>query len=130
MGITRRQALAATGSGFLGGSLAGGEARAAQAPGIVDVVVVGAGVFGAWTAWSLKKRGLKVALLDAYAPGNARSSSGGESRVIRLSYGGDSIYSQMARDSLAAWADLSARQALPCCTVPGCCGSPPPAMTT
>ena len=113
MGITRRQALAATGSSFLGGSLAGGEARAAQAPGIADVVVVGAGVFGAWTAWSLKKRGLKVALLDAYAPGNARSSSGGESRVIRLSYGGDSIYSQMARDSLAAWADLSARQALP-----------------
>ena len=113
MGMTRRQAVAGAGASVLGGALAGGQARAARAPGIADVVVVGAGVFGAWTAWSLKKRGLQVVLLDAYSPGNARSSSGGESRVIRLSYGGDPLYSQMARDSLAAWADLSARQALP-----------------
>jgi len=113
MGITRRQAAKSTGAGLAAGVLAAGGARAAGAPGIIDVVVVGAGVFGAWTAWRLKRSGLQVALLDAYAPGNARSSSGGESRVIRLSYGGDPLYSQMARDSLAAWADLSARQTLP-----------------
>jgi len=113
MGMTRRQAAAATGAGLAAGILAADGAKAAGAPGIIDVVVVGAGVFGAWTAWRLKQSGLQVALLDAYAPGNARSSSGGESRVIRLSYGGDPLYSQMARDSLAAWADLSARQTLP-----------------
>ncbi|MFM8375018.1 MAG: FAD-dependent oxidoreductase, partial [Phenylobacterium sp.] len=113
MGITRRQAAAATGAGLAAGVLATGGAKATGSPGIIDVVVVGAGVFGAWTAWSLRRKGMKVALLDAYAPGNARSSSGGESRVIRLSYGGDLLYSQMARDSLAAWAALSGRQSLP-----------------
>lgn len=113
MGVTRRQAAAVTGAGLLAGVLAGGQARAAGAGDVADVVVVGAGVFGAWTAWHLKRKGLQVVLLEAHAPGNARSSSGGESRVIRLSYGGDPLYSQMARDSLAAWAALSDRQTLP-----------------
>ena len=31
-----------------------------------DVIVVGAGVFGAWTAWHLRKLGRKVLLLDAW----------------------------------------------------------------
>ena len=113
MDITRRQAVAATGATMLAGALAGGSAKAADARTIADVVVVGAGVFGAWTAWHLKQRGLSVRLLEAYAPGNARSSSGGESRVIRLSYGGDPLYSDMARESLATWAALSAKQTLP-----------------
>jgi glycine/D-amino acid oxidase-like deaminating enzyme len=78
-----------------------------------DVAVVGAGVFGAWTAWHLARRGLAVRLLDAYGAGHARASSGGESRVIRLSYGGDALYSPMARESLAQWDALSARSPLP-----------------
>ena len=45
-----------------------------------DTIVVGAGVFGAWTAWHLSQAGQTVALVDAWGPGNARSSSGGESR--------------------------------------------------
>ena len=113
MGITRRQAVAATGASLIAGALASGRAQAGDGRTIADVAVVGAGVFGAWTAWHLKQRGLKVALLEAYAPGNARSSSGGESRVIRVSYGGDPLYSGMARDSLEAWAALSAKQTLP-----------------
>ncbi len=51
----------------------------------MDVAVVGAGSFGAWTAWHLRQAGLSVRLLDAHGPGNARASSGGESRVIRSS---------------------------------------------
>jgi glycine/D-amino acid oxidase-like deaminating enzyme len=43
-----------------------------------DVGVVGAGVFGAWTAWHLAKRGRRVVLLDAYGPAQSRASSGGE----------------------------------------------------
>lgn len=93
-------------------------ASAARAKGNVsrksfDVAVVGAGVFGAWTAWHLRKRGLRVRLVDAYGAGHARSSSGGESRVIRVSYGGDPLYSEMALRSLAQWDALSRRQALP-----------------
>ena len=48
-----------------------------------DAVVVGAGVFGAWTALHLRRSGRTVALLDAYGAGNNRSSSGGESRILR-----------------------------------------------
>ncbi|HEV7311662.1 FAD-dependent oxidoreductase [Sphingopyxis sp.] len=73
----------------------------------VDVAIIGAGVFGAWTAWHLLRAGKSVRLFDAYGAGNARASSGGESRVIRMGYGADTIYSEMARDSLKYWKDLS-----------------------
>ncbi len=68
-----------------------------------DAVVVGAGCFGAWTAWSLRQKGLHVLLVDQYGPGNARSSSGGESRVIRMGYGPDELYTRFSLRSLAAW---------------------------
>ncbi len=68
-----------------------------------DVVVIGAGVFGAWTAHFLQQSGAKVLLVDAFGPGNSRSSSGGESRVIRRGYGGDEIYTRLAQHSLALW---------------------------
>jgi len=68
-----------------------------------DVAVVGAGCFGAWTALRLREAGLRVLLLDQYGPGNARSSSGGESRIIRMGYGPDELYTRFALASLAAW---------------------------
>jgi monomeric sarcosine oxidase len=68
-----------------------------------DVAVVGAGVFGAWTAWHLAKRGKKVVLVDAYGPANARASSGGESRIIRMGYGADELYTQWSQNSLLQW---------------------------
>jgi sarcosine oxidase len=71
-----------------------------------DVAVVGAGVFGAWTAYQLRQQGATVLLLDAYGPGNSRASSGGESRVIRLGYGPDEIYSRSAQRSLQRWQQL------------------------
>ena len=79
----------------------------------VDVAVIGAGVFGAWTAWHLVKAGLKVRLFDAYGAGHARSSSGGESRVIRMAYGADAIYSGMAAESLPLWQALSDSASMP-----------------
>lgn len=78
-----------------------------------DAIVVGAGVFGAWTAWYLQQRGKRVLLVDAYGPAHARASSGGESRMTRGSYGPDEIYTRMAHDSLAQWRWLSERAGLP-----------------
>jgi sarcosine oxidase len=78
-----------------------------------QTIVVGAGVFGAWTAWWLRKRGGKVLLVDAIGPANARASSGGESRMTRGSYGRDDIYTRFAHDSLAEWQALSTRAGLP-----------------
>jgi sarcosine oxidase len=72
-----------------------------------DVAVIGAGVFGSWCAHFLHHAGLSVALIDAYGPGNSRASSGGESRIIRLGYGGDVIYSQWSARSLKHWIALS-----------------------
>ena len=78
-----------------------------------DTAVIGAGVFGAWTAWHLRRAGQRVLLLDQYGPANARASSGGASRVIRMGYGADAVYTRLARDSLAAWKDLFARTGQP-----------------
>ncbi len=74
-----------------------------------EIVVVGAGVFGSWTAWHLARSGKSVLLLDAWGPGHSRSSSGGESRILRMGYGADEIYTTMARRSLALWQDLFLR---------------------
>jgi monomeric sarcosine oxidase len=71
-----------------------------------DVAVIGAGVFGAWTAYKLRQHGASVLLLDAYGPGNSRASSGGESRMIRMGYGPDEIYSRMAQHSFVLWREL------------------------
>jgi sarcosine oxidase len=74
-----------------------------------DVVVVGAGCFGAWTAHELVQSGYRVLLLDAYGPAHSRASSGGESRVIRMGYGADALYTRWAMRSLDAWKILSDR---------------------
>ncbi len=71
-----------------------------------DVVVVGAGVFGAWTALWLRESGRTVALLDAYGVANSRASSGGESRILRMGYGADEIYTQWALRSRELWTAL------------------------
>lgn len=68
-----------------------------------DIAVVGVGVFGAWTALHLQRAGCKVVLVDQYGPGNARSSSSGQTRVIRMAYGADAIYTLMAQRSLQQW---------------------------
>src|SRR6266851_4523632 len=73
-----------------------------------DVVVIGAGVFGAWTAWHLGRRGRRVMLADAYGPGNARASSAGESRIIRMGYGADELYTRWSVMSLAQWKEFFA----------------------
>jgi monomeric sarcosine oxidase len=73
-----------------------------------DVAVIGAGVFGAWTALHLAKRGQRVLLLEMYGPAHARASSGGESRIIRMSYGADNIYTRWSQRSLTQWKELFA----------------------
>jgi glycine/D-amino acid oxidase-like deaminating enzyme len=71
-----------------------------------DAVVMGAGVFGAWTALHLRRSGRTVALVDIYGAGNSRSSSGGESRILRMGYGADEIYTRWAMRSRELWLEL------------------------
>src|SRR5437016_3133801 len=73
------------------------------------VVVVGAGAFGGWTALYLRRGGARVTLVDAWGPGNARASSGGETRVIRATYGPRAVYTHMAVRALALWREHERR---------------------
>ena len=79
----------------------------------MHLVVVGAGVFGAWTAHHLLARGATVTLVDAYGVAHPRSSSSDETRIVRCGYGPDAIYSELARRSLEQWRALSDRAARP-----------------
>jgi sarcosine oxidase len=110
MRTTRRGFIQTAGAGALGATLlpriAGGEAPALPRGSAYDVVVVGAGVFGSWTAYHLQRAGRRVALIDAYGPGNARGSSGGQSRVIRMGYGDQEIYTRWSMRSLEQWKAL------------------------
>lgn len=77
-----------------------------EPPNHYDVAVIGAGVFGAWTAYQLRSSGARTVLIDAYGPGNSRSSSGDESRIIRMGYGADEVYTRSALRSLTLWKNL------------------------
>jgi len=72
----------------------------------MDVVVVGAGTFGASLAWRLARAGESVTLVDQFAPGDARTSSGGETRLYRCSHGDAADYTAMARRAGALWREL------------------------
>jgi sarcosine oxidase len=67
------------------------------------IAVIGAGAFGGWTALHLLERGARVTLLDAWGAGNSRASSGGETRVMRGTYGPDQPYTEMAARALTLW---------------------------
>ncbi|MFN2532754.1 MAG: FAD-dependent oxidoreductase [Pyrinomonadaceae bacterium] len=71
-----------------------------------DIAVIGAGVFGSWIAHQFRRAGTAVVLLDPYGPGNNRASSGGESRIMRMGYGADEIYTRSAERSLNLWRTL------------------------
>ena len=75
------------------------------------VAVIGAGAFGGWTALFLLRRGAKVTLIDAWGAGNSRSSSGGETRIMRGTYGPRQLYTKMAARALRLWKEHETRWA-------------------
>jgi glycine/D-amino acid oxidase-like deaminating enzyme len=86
--------------------------NAFASPNRPSAIVVGAGAFGGWTALQLLRKRTKVTLLDAWGPGNSRASSGGETRIIRGTYGSGRIYTQMAARSLQLWREFEKEQNL------------------
>ena len=73
------------------------------------ITVVGAGAFGGWSALSLLRKGFKVTLVDAWGPGNSRSSSGDETRVIRSTYGNNAFYFDLNVRALTLWKENQQR---------------------
>jgi glycine/D-amino acid oxidase-like deaminating enzyme len=107
--LTRRSLLAGAGGAVVSPAILKAAPRGSRD----HVAVVGAGVFGAWTAHHLLNAGHRVTLVDAHGPAHSRASSGGESRMTRAAYGKDAIYAAMAHASLAHWKALSAVSGLP-----------------
>ena len=111
--VDRRTFLKAAGSGVGTLALAGEAAFAATsapqpgqppiATGNSEIVVVGAGAFGGWTALYLREMGFAVTLVDQYGPGNSRATSGGESRQIRAGYGEREIYTRWVLQAFERW---------------------------
>lgn len=67
------------------------------------VVVVGGGVFGATAALELRRRGYDVSIVDR-APGpHPDASSTDVSKVVRMDYGSDRFYHELAEVALDGW---------------------------
>jgi sarcosine oxidase len=97
--VNRRAFLKAAGA--QAGALAvASTARAQPSP---EVVVIGAGAFGGWTALYLREKGVPVTLVDAYGPGNSRASSGGETRQIRAGYEDRELYTRWVLLAFDRW---------------------------
>jgi sarcosine oxidase len=84
-----------------------GMLAAQQAPRVgsraVDVAVIGAGAWGGWTALYLRELGANVTLIDQYGPGNARATSGDETRGIRTAYGDREPWMRWASEAIRRW---------------------------
>jgi glycine/D-amino acid oxidase-like deaminating enzyme len=104
--VNRRRFLQAA-SGGVGALALGADPLAAGQRPIAspnsDIVVVGAGAFGGWTALYLREMGHSVTLIDQYGPGNSRATSGGETRQIRAVYGEREIYTKWVLQAFDRW---------------------------
>jgi monomeric sarcosine oxidase len=74
-------------------------------PAEVDVVVVGAGLMGAATAWSLARRGVSVTVLERFEPHHLNGSSHGSARIVRRAYE-DALYTQLTGQAFELWREL------------------------
>jgi len=71
-----------------------------------SAIVVGAGAFGASLADRLVTNGWEVTLVDRYEPGDPRSESGGETRLLRFAHGRDALYTRLAWRARELWREL------------------------
>ena len=97
----------ASGGTFAKASPVRGFASGPRDKGVGHVVVIGAGIWGGFTAYHLRQRGARVTLIDAYGPGNSRSTSGDETRGVRSSYGdraAGELWTPWARSAIERWA--------------------------
>ena len=107
-------ASAGTGALLTGCASAPGLLRAGRSS--ANIVVIGAGAFGGWTALNLQRMGARVTLVDMLGPGNSRSTSGDETRGVRSSYGDrphGELWMRWAREAMTRWRNWDAEYAKP-----------------
>ncbi len=110
MSLDRRNFLKQMAAVQAGAALSTAAARQTRKP--ADVIVVGAGAFGGWTAYYLRQLGASVRVVDAYGPGNSRATSGDETRGVRSSYGdrgaNAELWATWANRALDRWTKFDA----------------------
>lgn len=72
----------------------------------MKVTIVGAGIAGLSTAWSLVKRGHAVTLVEQGPIPNPLAASGDHHRIIRRAYPSGSGYGRAITDAYAAWQEM------------------------
>jgi sarcosine oxidase len=70
-----------------------------------EVVVVGAGIMGSATAYTLARDGRDVLLLEQFLVGHEHGSSHGRSRIVRLAYP-EVEFVQLAKEAFVGWREL------------------------
>ncbi len=68
-----------------------------------SIVIVGAGVFGLTAAWELRARGWVVEVIDPGPIPRATAASTDISKVIRMDYGPDELYTWIGETALEGW---------------------------
>ena len=104
--FNRRDFLAAMGSSLTIAASRAEVVAAVQPRRSSDIVVIGAGAFGIWTALYLQRLGATVTVVDLYGAGNSRQTSGGETRGVRTSYGDrphGRQWTEWARRAITRW---------------------------
>jgi sarcosine oxidase len=71
-----------------------------------DVVVVGLGAMGSMALWRLAQRGVRVVGIEQFAPGHARGSSHGGSRIFRVAVFEGAPYVPVAQLAHRVWREL------------------------
>lgn len=72
------------------------------------VLIIGAGVVGAMTAWRLAKAGHEVQVFEQFELDHDRGSSYGDSRIVRRVYP-DPFYTDLMADAYPLWHELQAQ---------------------
>jgi glycine/D-amino acid oxidase-like deaminating enzyme len=74
-----------------------------------SILIVGSGVFGLTAAWELRIRGWDVEVIDPGPIPRPTAASTDISKVIRMDYGPDQLYTRMAEAALAGWSRWNAQ---------------------
>ena len=85
-----------------------------------DLLVIGAGTMGAWTARLARLGGRSTTLVDAWGAGHPRATSGGETRISRASHGDDELYTRWSRRAREAWIAFGEETGEPVFVEAGC----------